>query len=543
MKRSFHPAWLLLAGLLAGLPATASAHFIWLATEKGQLHVYFSEAAEPDNPELLKYAEKATVWQVSGKGKPQKLTLKKGKESLLTDLKKESLADSLFTAQHDFGVMNRGDSTFLLRYFAKTGPKAGESAWKIKTQKQLALDLVPTRKGKQITVQVLWKGKPAVGAEYNVARPGKDDVEGKTEAAGTFTFEPGEAGMHSIRVKLVEQKPGEHDGKKYAEIRNYATLALAVEPMTESTPKSPYADIPELITSFGGAIADGNLYVYGGHTGGAHSYSTEEQGNVLRRLKLDGKSKWETLVEGPHLQGLALVPYRESVVRLGGFTAKNDKGEDHDLWSTAEVSQFDPKAKKWQKLPPLPEPRSSFDAAVLNNVIYVIGGWKLQGEKDSVWHKTAWTLNLTQEKMNWQPLPEPPFQRRALSVAAFDGKIYAIGGMQEEGGPTTRVDVFDPKTQKWSQAGELQGEPLTGFGSSAFATGGKLYVSTIKGNLQRLGKDGKTWEIVQETPTARFFHRMLPLDNSRLIMVGGANMRIGKFSEVEVLNVGSQTPK
>ncbi len=124
-------------------------------------------------------------------------------------------------------------------------------------------------------------------------------------------------------------------------------------------------------------------------------------------------------------------------------------------------------------------------------------------------------------------------------MAAYEGKIYAIGGMQEEAGPTKRVDVFDPKTQTWSQAGELQGEdPITGFGSAAFAAGGDLYVSTIKGTLQKLNKAGDHWEIVQETPTARFFHRMLPLDKHRLLMVGGANMSTGKFAELEVLDVG-----
>ncbi len=445
----------------------------------------------------------------------------------------------------DFGVIERGGKTFLLRYFAKTGPDVSRRAWKIKAEKPLELDLVPERQGDQIAVKVLWQGRPAPGAEYNVARPGKDDAQGKTDENGTFTFQPGEAGLHSIRVKLVEAKTGQHAGKDYAEIRNYVTLALPVGETTSSATavktKSPFPDIPELVTSFGAAIADGQLYSYGGHTGRAHSYSTKEQGNVLRRLKLDGRSKWETLAKGPHLQGLALVAHKGNVYRIGGFTAKNAEGEDHDLWSQGSVAKFDSKTNQWQKMSALPEPRSSFDAAVLNDAIYVIGGWQLLGEAEHKWHKTAWKLDFSEDKPEWKPLPNPPFQRRALSVAAYQGKIYAIGGMREEGGPTTRVDVFDPQTQTWSEAGKLQGEePITGFGSSAFATGGALYVSTIKGTLQKLNQAGDKWEIVQETPTARFFHRMLPLDEHRLLMVGGANMSVGKFAELEILHVGSK---
>jgi hypothetical protein len=55
-----------------------------------------------------------------------------------------------------------------------------------------------------------------------------------------------------------------------------------------------------------------------------------------------------------------------------------------------------------------------------------------------------------------------------------------------------------------------------------------------------LTEDGSAWEVISQTPTARFFHRMLPIDDGRLLVVGGANMGEGKFAEVEVLNVSSE---
>lgn len=233
-----------------------------------------------------------------------------------------------------------------------------------------------------------------------------------------------------------------------------------------------------------------------------------------------------------------MVAHAGKLYRIGGFTAKNAEGEDHDLWSQTSVAAYDPTERTWIDLPPLPEPRSSFDAAVLGDAIYVVGGWSMQGDADRVWHKTAWKLDLRREGLEWEAIPEAPFQRRALAVAAYNGKIFAIGGMQQEGGPTPAVDVYDPQTRTWSTGPDLLGEQgLTGFGASAFATGGRLYVSTINGTLQRLSEDGSRWEMVGETPTARFFHRMLPLDANRLLVVGGANMRIGKFDTVEVLSV------
>ena len=302
--------------------------------------------------------------------------------------------------------------------------------------------------------------------------------------------------------------------------------------------KSSYPPIPENVTSFGAAICGDALYVYGGHAGEAHSYSDREQGRTLWRLKLDQPSQWEKVASGPPRQGLALVAHGGKLYRIGGFCAQNKKGEPHDLHSQADVACFDPAAGKWTELPPLPEPRSSFDAAVLDGKIYVIGGWKLAGGDDeATWHKTAYVLDLGQAQPTWRELPRPPFVRRALAVAAFDGKIYAIGGMQQRGGPTTRVDIYDPASRKWSQGPSLHGEPMNGFGASAFAAGGHLYVTTMDGSVQQLGPGATAWKTIGKLERPRFFHRMLPRDDHRLLMIGGASMRSGKYDRIDILEI------
>jgi N-acetylneuraminic acid mutarotase len=232
-----------------------------------------------------------------------------------------------------------------------------------------------------------------------------------------------------------------------------------------------------------------------------------------------------------------MVAHDGKLYRIGGFTAKNSDGEEEELWSQDGVAAFDPTTKQWKDLPPLPEPRSSFDAAVLGDRIYVVGGWTMRGDTDAQWLQTAYSLDLSQEPLTWESLPEPPFQRRALSVAAHDGKIYAIGGMQKVGGPTTRVDVFDPETQTWSQGPGLQGGGMDGFGSSSFAVGNQLFVTTYSGSIQRLDEGADSWRILGQLDRARFFHRLLPLSETELIAVGGASMSDGKFEALEVIRV------
>lgn len=553
MYRNRFGKLLTVALVIALFPMCAHAHFLWLVRGKNSdatsvLHVYFGELPEADDPALLDRIAGAKLWQVSDSGELKELQLTKGSESLESNLSDNQEA-SMYILRHEYGVVERGGETFLLRYYAKMGPALGDQAWsKIDCRKQLDLDVVPQATNEGIVVTVAWEGKPVAQAQVVVASPsGAKDFEGLTDDKGQITFAAGKVGRYSIRARHIESRAGELDGKKFTSVRHYSTLALevpdaAVNSVTadpqKPAPSSPYPVLPELVTSFGAAICDNALYVYGGHTGKAHSYYRSAQARTLRRLDLKDGKAWESLGEGPELQGLAMVAHGGKLYRLGGFTAMNEEGQEHDLRSTADVASFDTAKKEWQPMSPLPEPRSSFDAAVLGDKVYVIGGWQLKGDEESVWHKTAYALDLKSDNGAWELLPEPPFQRRALAVAAHDGKIFAVGGMQAEGGPSTRVDVFDPTTGKWSIGPSLEGEPMEGFGCSAFATGGKLYVSTIRGNLHRLSADAKSWEIVSQLPSARFFHRMLPLSEQALLVVGGASMETGKFEKVEVIPVG-----
>lgn len=299
------------------------------------------------------------------------------------------------------------------------------------------------------------------------------------------------------------------------------------------------SDLPHAVTSFGAAKLGDSLYVYGGHIGKAHVYSKAGQTGDLWRLKLADSAKWEKCgTAGPKLQGLALVAYKNRLIRLGGFTAKNAEGEEHDLWSQAGVASFDTATEKWSPLPDLPEPRSSFDAVVAGDFVYVIGGWSMQGDADSQWHKTAWKLNLAADQPKWIALPDPDFQRRALAVAEANGKIYAIGGMQSDGGATRRVDIFDTATNTWKQGPDLVGEKgLSGFGASAFRVGGQLIVTTIDGSVQTPAKSGDEWNELTKLDKPRFFHRMLPWSDSAILMIGGADMEVGKFDDLEVIDL------
>ena len=360
MKHS-HKAVLVTVAIAVNVVATgfAHAHFIWLAPARDAagnttLQVYLSEDAAPDDPDLLSRVQGLKVWQLAPGQEPQAVKLQRTDDSLEAHLSSLSAGGSVFVAAHDFGLFQPGDTAFRLKYYAKTGPAIDHAAWsQVDSGAQLRLDIVATLKDGHVHVQVLWDGKPLKGADVKASGPGLDEFEAASDSQGRADFEVAEAGRYSVRARHIEDQGGELDGTKYSATRHYSTLALQVAHPSAGAASLILPDLPQPVTSFGGAILGDTLYMYGGHTGHAHSYSTAEQCNTLFRLQLNAAADWETVATGPRLQGLALVAHDGKLYRLGGFTAKNAEGEEHDLWSQDSVAVFDPEPGKWSDLPPL----------------------------------------------------------------------------------------------------------------------------------------------------------------------------------------------
>jgi N-acetylneuraminic acid mutarotase len=533
---------LLVAVLMTWLANRADAHFLWLVMSPrerpAEVKLYFGETAMPDDPELLDKVGGAKGYALGGRrSEPQPLEWTKVDDALVAKLPQDATSSAVVNLT--YGVVTRGEKPFLLKYYAKAYPSSLPGTWQaVADNERLPLEIVPQFDGASIAIEVRWQGEPAIETTVTVDGPGlSKSVEGTTDAKGIFRTTLPEAGLYSIRARRIEAAGGQYDGKAYNEVRHYTTLAMPYTPAKLAPIAHRWPALPRATTSFGGAVAGDWLYVYGGHYGQAHHYSREGQSGDFRRLNLKQPSSWEDLPGGPKLTGLAMVAHGGKLYRIGGFTAKNGEGEDESLWSQADFSSFDPQTSTWTDLPSLPEGRSSHDAAVVGNTLYVVGGWNMQAGKDTVWHDTAWSVDLSGAIYQWKPIAKPPFLRRAVALAAWQGKLHVLGGMQQEGGPTTRVDVYDPATDKWSAAPAMLGNAMDGFGCSAFACDGGLYVTTMSGSVQRLSSDGSEWELVGNLEHPRFFHRLLRWQPQELVIVGGAHMAVGKIDSLERLPV------
>jgi N-acetylneuraminic acid mutarotase len=317
-----------------------------------------------------------------------------------------------------------------------------------------------------------------------------------------------------------------------------AALAVVtgLAPAAEGIRVTELPPLEKPITSFGAAVADGYLYAYGGHLGSPHEYSAELQSRELLRLNLKQPQKWELVGEVPRRTGLAMVAYEGKLYRVGGWEARPGADGKAELFSTRDFARFDPKAGKWQDLAPLPKGRSSHDAALLGSQLFVIGGWELGDKNGGQWHEAAYVCNLKDALPQWREIAKPPFNRRALAVAGYAGKVYVIGGMDDSNEVTLGVDVYDPQSNAWGKGPRLPGEGFDGFGSSAVGTKAGLFVTIASGGLFRLSDNGQKWDEVLKLKRPRTFHRLVADGDDRLLLVGGTS-RGTKVPEVELLEL------
>jgi N-acetylneuraminic acid mutarotase len=285
-----------------------------------------------------------------------------------------------------------------------------------------------------------------------------------------------------------------------------------------------YPDLPTGMSSFGAATLGEHVYVYGGHAGRAHNYSKETTRGELCRLNLRKPAGWEELAAGPNVQGLALVGHGDKLYRIGGMQPQNAKTEKTDTRSLGSCGVFDPQSGQWSDIEPLSEPRSSHDAIVVGNVIYVFGGWQLNGTAGkSEWHAHGLRLDLAVPDAKWERVDQP-FQRRALVMAALDDRVFVVGGLGDSGKVERTVSVFDTRTGTWSDGPALPGEDGNGFTPAAAVQGGRLYVTPADGKLYQLSDSKDAWTVAGQFKAKRFAARMVPGPDGRLVLLGGASL-------------------
>jgi N-acetylneuraminic acid mutarotase len=512
-----------------GAADAARAHFIFIVPddEGTQARVILSETLEVDenvDPALVDGVKLVTR---DGSGAEGALAVVRDGETRLVKLPAKTRGAIHGTLTH--GVMKHGPKPFLVVYHPKAclGYPFGSAA---RIGAESPAEIVPAGHPGAVRFQLLARGEPVADAKLVVLLPDEKQQEVVTDAQGhTPVFDA--AGRYGAWARHVVAKPGEHAGEAYVEERHYPTLVMDVPAGHRGAAKETHATftkteklpaLPVAASSLGAVACGGHVYVYGGHVAPVHTYSTEAVTGRFFRRPLSGNDApaWDELAGGPPLQGMNLAAHGGRIYRIGGMDPRNEPGNPAENFSVASAACYDPATNAWADLPPIPEPRSSHDVAVVGDTLYVVGGWTMLGHDGEEWCDTMLALDLANPSAGWKTLPQP-FVRRALSAAVDEGKLYVIGGFTEEEEASRQVDIFDPATGTWAQGPELPGEALNGFAPAACMVGGIVHVSVADGSVHRLSQAGCRWEPVASV-VPRIVHRAVSDGDGHLVLVGGA---------------------
>ena len=532
-------AAILMPILLAASQAVAHFAFIIPNADTQSAHVIMAETLDPGDAISVAFLGKVDLRMSDAKGKTQALKPENLDENTLL-LHTRGKGARLVFGEADLGVMERGGNPHRLMYYPKT--VIGNPFDKTARRKDGApVELVPVEHPQNHRPQLLFlvEGKPAVEAEVTVVYPDGEsdelttDQQGRTPALKVEGVNGAGGRIAAWARDWIDEK-GKVEDKEYQQVRRYATLVFDVssERDSEEHAKSTSASgepagmvsewlpLPETTASFGATVADGWLYVYGGHVSPTHVYHSQSASGKLWRVDLARPESWEELPGGLAVQGMNLATIDGLVYRVGGMQSVNAEGEPTDNRSVANCDVFDPASMTWREMPPLPAGRSSHDVVAVGTRLFVLGGWNMMPEMPPQWHRSIYVMDVADKNPRWESIPQP-FHRRALMAAAVDGKIYVVGGFNERNRPSRRVEVFDTRTNKWYEGPDIPGDAFNGFAPALGIHQRRVFLSVGDGTLYRLASDEGAWDQVAAT-TPRIVHRLASF-GSNLLVLGGAS--------------------
>jgi N-acetylneuraminic acid mutarotase len=206
-------------------------------------------------------------------------------------------------------------------------------------------------------------------------------------------------------------------------------------------------------------------------------------------------------------QALAAAAAGDKVYAIGGWTGSG---------SSSAVEEYDPATDTWTPRASLPTARNRLAAGTVNGKIYVVGGTSGTFQLPVI-HATLEEYDPAQD--TWTRKADMPTARHSLAVAVLNGLLYAVGG-NDGNGSVPAVEVYDPATDTWSARAPMSEDRAL---LSAAAVGGRIYAmggSRQTASTSRDLSDNEEYDPATDTWTAR---TRVPVD-----MAGQAAVALGE---------------
>src|SRR5919106_3276073 len=234
--------------------------------------------------------------------------------------------------------------------------------------------------------------------------------------------------------------------------------------------------------------------------------------------------EWETLAPMPTPRTeVAAAAVGGRIVVVGGFAPAGTVG-------TTEV--YDVAADAWSAGPDLPVAVNHAMATSFGDEVYVFGGTLGDGAISDA----AFVLS----DGAWDPLPLMPEPHTAGGAAVAGGLIHVVGGVGPEG-VAERTLVFDAEAGRWSVTEGL-GRPREHMGVAAFddrvyAVGGRAGSLAAFGEVEALDVEAERWVALPPMPTARHGLGVVAIGTTMYVIAGGVDPGLSFSGAVEAIDL------
>jgi N-acetylneuraminic acid mutarotase len=220
---------------------------------------------------------------------------------------------------------------------------------------------------------------------------------------------------------------------------------------------------------------------------------------------------------------------------VGGETAENG----HIALSVVEA--YDPVTDQWTTLADMPTARIAPAAAVIDDVIYVVGGWRDAATTAESYLDVVEAYNPATD--SWSTLRSMSEVHAFFTASAVDGKLYVMGGAQvpAPSAGTDIVEVYDPATNRWSTLAPM---PSRRFYLSSSVVNGKIYAigGALNGDdVNVYDPSTNTWSPAESLPGVRNRHTSEVVQGINAGLNGNwwnGPARSGEGAQIEVADAG-----
>ncbi|WP_138751633.1 Kelch repeat-containing protein [Paenibacillus sinopodophylli] len=219
--------------------------------------------------------------------------------------------------------------------------------------------------------------------------------------------------------------------------------------------------------------------------------------------------------------GAATVEYQGKLYVFGGTNGNGTGSASGPTSNTSYV--YDPATDQWDTKQAMPTARSAASAVVLNNKIYVLGGYNFVS---GVLTRVAKMEIYDPETNIWTTGTNLTSAKAWVGTDVYDGKIYVFGGTNQSNANLTTVESYNPLTNGWTTLSPI---PSVGGAIGVAQLEGKFYVSGFNNYaFSEYNPQDNSWTNLAESPNKL---------NAPAVVIKDSDIYFFGSSETSLVNV------